>query len=79
MASEYAHKETLNRTYIGYKNQVDKADSEELNEQLLKIMLDSAELNPSKVLASKGEIPSTSLLQKIKDAFPSKKADDDDE
>lgn len=42
-------------------------------------MLDSAELNPSKVLASKGEIPSTSLLQKIKDAFPSKKADDDDE
>lgn len=79
MASEYAHKETLNRTYIGYKNQVDKADSEELNEQLLKIMLDSAELNPSKVLASRGEIPSTSLLQKIKDAFPSKKADDDDE
>lgn len=34
MVSEYAHKETLNRTYIGYKNQVNKADSEELNEQL---------------------------------------------
>lgn len=79
MASEYAHKETLNRTYIGYKNQVDKTDSEELNEQLLKIMLDSAELNPSKVLASRGEIPSTSLLQQIKDALLNTKANNMDE
>ena len=74
MASEYTHKETLNRTYIGYKNQVENInDNGKLKEQLLRIILESAELNPSKVLGGKGEIPTLSLLEKIIDILPIKK------
>lgn len=71
MASEYAHKETLNRTYIGYKTQVENIDSDgELKKQLLQIMLKSANFNPSEVLENKGEIPSLSVLEKIVDTLP---------
>lgn len=73
MASEYAHKETLSKTYIGYKKQVDEADNEELNNKLLEIILKSARFNPSKILDGKGEIPSTSLLQQIKEILSNKK------
>ncbi len=70
IASEYAHKETLNRTYIGYKNQVNNADNQELNEQLLRIMLESAQFNPSNSLIGRGEIPNLSMLDKIIDMLP---------
>lgn len=71
LASEYAHKETLNTTYIKYKEQVAQINNnEELTKQLLKIMLDSAEFNPSKVLNNKGEIPSLTILEKIADMLP---------
>ena len=79
MASEYAHKETLNRTYIGYKNQVDEADNVELNNDLLGIMLQSAQFNPSKILDSKGEMPSTSLIKQAKDSLVDKKVNDESE
>lgn len=67
IASEYAHKEALNKTYIGYKNQIEEAENDELKQELLKIMLDSAKLNPSETLSSKGEIPSITLAKETKD------------
>ena len=71
IANEYAHKETLNTTYIQYQKQVAQIkNNEELTKQLLKIMLDSAEFNPSKVLSNKGEVPSLSILEKIIDMLP---------
>lgn len=66
MASEYAHKETLNKTYIGYKNQIEETKDNNLKQELLKIMLDSAKLNPSEIFSNKGEIPSLSLFKEAK-------------
>ncbi|EAL5963917.1 hypothetical protein DSN88_08090 [Campylobacter jejuni] len=70
MASEYAYKQRLNQTYKGYETQIKEANNEELKNQLLKIMLDSAENNPSKVLDKKGEIPSLSMIEKMLDILP---------
>lgn len=70
MASEYAYKQRLNQTYKGYETQIKETNNEELKNQLLKIMLDSAENNPSKVLDKKGEIPSLSMIEKILDILP---------
>ncbi|HEG2612397.1 TPA: hypothetical protein SCV06_001306 [Campylobacter jejuni] len=70
MASEYAYKQRLNQTYKGYETQIKETNNEELKNQLLKIMLDSAENNPSKILDKKGEIPSLSLIEKMLDILP---------
>lgn len=70
IASEYAHKQRLNQTYKGYEAQIKETNDEKLKQQLLKIMLDSAELNPSKTLGGKGEIPSLSVLEKIVNMLP---------
>ncbi|EAK7319310.1 hypothetical protein AB8680_001240 [Campylobacter jejuni] len=70
MASEYAYKQRLNQTYKGYETQIKETNNEELKNQLLKIMLNSAENNPSKVLDKKGEIPSLSMIEKILDILP---------
>lgn len=70
MASEYAYKQRLNQTYKGYETQIKETNNEELKNQLLKIMLDSAENNPSKVLDKKGEIPSLSMIEKMLDILP---------
>lgn len=70
MASEYAYKQRLNQTYKGYETQIKETNNEELKNQLLKIMLDSAENNPSKVLDKKGEIPSLSMIEKMLDTLP---------
>lgn len=70
MASEYAYKQRLNQTYKGYETQIKETNNEELKNQLLRIMLDSAENNPSKVLDKKGEIPSLSMVEKMLDILP---------
>ena len=70
MASEYAHKQTLNATYTGYQNQINEIGGDKLEERLLEIMLDSAKLNPSETLGSKGEIPSLSVMEKIIEHLP---------
>ncbi|ECP8609251.1 hypothetical protein HWF32_001748, partial [Campylobacter jejuni] len=70
MASEYAYKQRLNQTYKGYETQIKETNNEELKNQLLKIMLDSAENNPSKILDKKGEIPSLSVIEKMLDILP---------
>ncbi|MFB1645823.1 hypothetical protein [Campylobacter molothri] len=70
IASEYAYKQRLNQTYKGYETQIKETDNEELKNQLLKIMLDSAENNPSKILDKKGEIPSLSMIEKLIDTLP---------
>lgn len=70
MASEYAHKETLNATYTGYQNQINEIGDDDLKKKLLEIMLDSAKLNPSETLGSKGEIPSLSVMEKIIEHLP---------
>ncbi|ECL2591809.1 hypothetical protein FS059_08485, partial [Campylobacter jejuni] len=70
IASEYAYKQRLNQTYKGYETQIKETENEELKNQLLKIMLDSAENNPSKILDKKGEIPSLSLIEKMLDILP---------
>lgn len=63
----------MNITYIGYKNQVKDANDAQLKEKLITIMLESANINPSKSLRNKGEIPTLSLLEKIMDMLPIKK------
>ncbi|EAJ5076725.1 hypothetical protein CSG35_08315 [Campylobacter coli] len=70
IASEYAYKQRLNQTYKGYETQIKEANNEELKNQLLRIMLDSAENNPSKILDKKGEIPSLSVIEKMLDILP---------
>ncbi|ELH7176634.1 hypothetical protein Q9G52_001251 [Campylobacter coli] len=70
IASEYAYKQRLNQTYKGYETQIKEANNEELKNQLLRIMLDSAENNPSKILNKKGEIPSLSVIEKMLDILP---------
>lgn len=70
MASEYAYKQRLNQTYKGYETQIKETNNEELKNQLLRIMLDSAENNPSKILDKKGEIPSLSMIEKMLDTLP---------
>ncbi|HED6014356.1 TPA: hypothetical protein R5V63_001752 [Campylobacter coli] len=70
IASEYAYKQRLNQTYKGYETQIKEANNEELINQLLRIMLDSAENNPSKILDKKGEIPSLSVIEKMLDILP---------
>lgn len=69
MASEYAYKQRLNQTYKGYETQIKETNNEELKNQLLRIMLDSAENNPSKILDKKGEIPSLSMIEKMLDTL----------
>lgn len=70
IASEYAYKERLNETYVGYERQIEKMQNEELKTKLIEIILDSAMFNPSDTLNSKGEIPSMSMLEKIIDTLP---------
>ena len=71
IASEYAYKQRLNQTYKGYETQIRKTDNDELKNQLLKIILDSAEYNPSVILDhKKGEIPSVSAIEKLIDMLP---------
>jgi len=71
LASEYAHKETLNTTYTAYKNEIDKQDNDDLKEKLQRIMLESAKFNPSTTLnGNNGEIPSTTFLEKVIENFP---------
>ena len=72
MASEYAHKETLNKTYIGYKKQIEEVENKDLKEKLLNIMLESAQANPSRLLGNKGDIPSATLIEKTKDLIGKK-------
>ena len=72
LQSEYTHKETLNATYIGYKEQIDGAENnKELNQKLLEIMLNSAKLNPSNTLEKhKGELVSLTMIKKMLDFLP---------
>ena len=71
LASEYAHKETLNTTYTAYKNEIGSQDSNDLKEKLQRIMLENANFNPSSTLSNnRGEIPSMSLLERIVEQLP---------
>ena len=71
LASEYAYKQRLNQTYKGYETQIKETNNEELKNKLLKIMLDSAEYNPSMTLdKKKGEIPSLNAMEKLIDMLP---------
>lgn len=67
MESEYAYKQRLNETYIGYENQI---ENENIKAKLVDIMLDSARFNPSSVLDGKGEIPSLTIMEKMIDLLP---------
>lgn len=67
LASEYAHKEALNKNYNGYEDEINKTENQELRNKLLEIMLDSAKLNPSNMLGNKGKIPSLSAIEKMLD------------
>lgn len=71
IASEYAYKQRLNQTYKGYEIQIKKTNNDALKNQLLKIILDSAEYNPSITLdKEKGETPSLSFIEKLIDRLP---------
>ena len=67
MAGEYAHKQRLNQTYMGYKKETE-ASNQVLKEKLIDIMLDSAKSNPSKIFNPKGETPNLDILQKTIDS-----------
>lgn len=71
IASEYAYKQRLNQTYKGYEIQIKETNNDALKNQLLKIILDSAEYNPSITLdKEKGETPSLSFIEKLIDRLP---------
>lgn len=71
LANEYAHKEALNTTYIAYKHEIENQENDEIKYKLQKIMLESAEFNPSNTLnKNNGEIPSVSILEKIIENMP---------
>ncbi|EID5001034.1 hypothetical protein LB651_001768, partial [Campylobacter coli] len=67
LRNEYAYKEALNDTYVGYERAVEKSDNKILKDKLLEIMLKAAEFNPSSTLGkSKGEHPFKSMMEKTK-------------
>ncbi|HDV7442911.1 TPA: hypothetical protein RJ320_001731 [Campylobacter jejuni] len=66
LRNEYAYKEALNDTYVGYERAVEKSDNKNLKDKLLEIMLKAAEFNPSDTLEkSKGEHPLKSIMGKF--------------
>ncbi|HEC1906622.1 TPA: hypothetical protein R1828_001020 [Campylobacter jejuni] len=66
LRNEYAYKEALNDTYVGYERAVEKSDNKILKDKLLEIMLKAAEFNPSDTLEkSKGEHPLKSIIGKF--------------
>ncbi|EDH7413009.1 hypothetical protein GD389_08055, partial [Campylobacter jejuni] len=66
LRNEYAYKEALNDTYVGYERAVEKSDNKILKDKLLEIMLKAAEFNPSDTLEkSKGEHPLKSIMGKF--------------
>lgn len=72
LASEYAYKEALNTTYVGYEKAIQESDNKELKEKLLKTMIQTAEFNPSTTLGkTHGEHPVSSLASKTKDFLSS--------
>lgn len=72
LASEYAYKEALNATYVGYEKAIQESDNKELKEKLLKTMIQTAEFNPSTTLGkTHGEHPVSSLANKTKDFLSS--------
>lgn len=68
LASEYAYKEALNATFVGYEKAIQESDNQELKERLLKTMIQAAEFNPSTTLSkAHGEHPISSFVDKTKD------------
>ncbi|ECP9155637.1 hypothetical protein FU935_09180, partial [Campylobacter jejuni] len=66
LRNEYAYKEALNDTYVGYERAVEKSDNKILKDKLLEIMLKAPEFNPSDTLEkSKGEHPLKSIMGKF--------------
>ena len=69
LASEYAYKEALNTTYMGYEKAIQESNNQELKEKLLQIIIQTAEFNPSTTLSKPhGEHPISSFADKIKEA-----------
>lgn len=68
LVSEYAYKEALNATYVGYEKAIKDSDNQELKDKLLEIMIQTAEFNPSATLSKiHGEHPVSSFINKAKD------------
>lgn len=68
LASEYAYKEALNTTYVGYEKAIQESGKQELKDKLLEIMIQTAEFNPSTTLGKvHGEHPMSSFINRTKD------------
>lgn len=65
LEQEYAHKESLSKSYIGYKNQIDKLDidKDDLSVKLLNAIIDSTSKNASETLGKhSSDTPSQEAL-----------------
>ena len=76
LEQEYAHKETLAKSYINYQNQIEKLkkDKEELSSKLLDSSIDTLSKNPSKTLGKhSSNMPIKELFQLLKGLVPKNK------
>ena len=71
LEQEYAHKETLANTYVGFSREVEKLPdndaSKALREELLKSAIASSSYNPSTTLDGKGHDERPPVLDKLAD------------
>ena len=70
LEQEYAHKETLAKSYINYKNQIDKLnkDKDDLSSKLLDSSIDTLSKNPSDTLGKhSSDTPMTEMVRSLTD------------
>lgn len=82
LEQEYAHKETITKTYVGHKHQIDKLTESEEKEALITKLasstIDAIEFNPSSTLEKqthKEDLPASEIfttLKKVIDKLPTK-------
>ncbi len=72
LEQEYAHKESLSKSYIGYKDQIDKldVDKDDLSAKLLSAIIDSTSKNASETLGKhSSDMPSQEVLKTFSGMF----------
>lgn len=76
LQEEYAHKETIAKTYVGHKRQIEKLNDSEAKEELITKLaastIDAIEFNPSSTLEKqthKEDLPASELVKLLKSAM----------
>ena len=76
LQEEYAHKETVTKTYVGHKRQIDKLEDSEAKDDLITKLasstIESIEFNPSSTLerhTHKDDLPVSELLSVLKSSI----------